>query len=572
MLLHRIAAGFLACALGAPVLVHAQGHAPLGTGFIPAPAELDRTPHAGPWSMRRPPRTDRASAYPLYRWPLDQPLGDDLVVVNYVDHASAGTIRDFMGGAHAYDGHTGTDIALLNFRAMDRGVGILAAASGTVEFVGASAPGAFDRSCTFAWPDDGNWIWIAYGDGTYHEYLHMRAWSMTVAPGESVQPGQLLGLVGSSGYSTAPHLHFETGDYLGGPYQRRDPFTGPFNPLPSLWAAQEDYEGDDPLRFTDMGVFTDAAVGGSVFNTSYCDIQEGIPAPVVFGATEPHIDLWLQFQGNPGDSFRVEVRKPNGEVYASYADALGGDARLDWFWVYWFWNGAISPADYGTWTARAYAGGGWVGATLSRETPFVVGASTVYAPRLRRAGRSFRINGSAQRDTLRVRPLSPAVTYALLNAPSFVTLQDSIVTVAATSTQPTRSAFFQVVATDAAARRDTAWYHVVDMSKPLEPPTADVGDPPASGAQIALAVVPNPARGATAFTFDLASPGRVELAIYDLAGRRVRALADGAREAGRHVARWDGRDASGRLAPPGLYVARLATQRDTRNTRFVVAR
>ena len=138
---------------------------------------------------------------------------------------------------------------------------------------------------------------------------------------------------------------------------RRDPYTGPSNPLPSLWQSQEAYQGDDPLRFTDMGVFGDAAVGGSVVNTTYCDIQESIQAPVVFGINEPHIDLWVQFEGNEADSFRVEVRRPGGSIYASYADALAEDARFGWFWVYWFWNGAVGPADYGTWTARTCVGG-----------------------------------------------------------------------------------------------------------------------------------------------------------------------------------------------------------------------
>ena len=53
---------------------------------------------------------------------------------------------------------------------------------------------------------------------------------------------------------------------------------GPFNPLPSLWQAQEPYVGSRPLQFKDLGVYTDTAVGGSVFDTDYCKIQEGIHA------------------------------------------------------------------------------------------------------------------------------------------------------------------------------------------------------------------------------------------------------------------------------------------------------
>ena len=109
---------------------------------------------------------------------------------------------------------------------------------------------------------------------------------MTVKAGETVVPGQMLGLVGSSGYSTAPHLRFESGDYSGpgGNYVFRRPSHGSANSLPSLWNVQDGYAGDDPFQVADLGVFTDAQVGGSVFNTSYCDVVNSIPQPLTFGA------------------------------------------------------------------------------------------------------------------------------------------------------------------------------------------------------------------------------------------------------------------------------------------------
>jgi len=45
--------------------------------------------------------------------------------------------------------------------------------------------------------------------------------------------------------------------------------------------------------------------------------------------------------------------------------------------------------------------------------------------------------------------------------------------------------------------------------------------------------------------------------IYDLQGRRVRTLVDGARPSGAGHATWDGRDDGGVLAPNGTYFARL---------------
>lgn len=54
----------------------------------------------------------------------------------------------------------------------------------------------------------GNWVRIDHGDGYTTIYAHMS--SITVAYGDYVEAGQLLGFVGSTGYSTGAHLHYET--------------------------------------------------------------------------------------------------------------------------------------------------------------------------------------------------------------------------------------------------------------------------------------------------------------------------------------------------------------------------
>jgi flagellar hook assembly protein FlgD len=53
--------------------------------------------------------------------------------------------------------------------------------------------------------------------------------------------------------------------------------------------------------------------------------------------------------------------------------------------------------------------------------------------------------------------------------------------------------------------------------------------------------------------FALAQPGEASVRIYDLAGRSVRTLASGLMLAGSKTLRWDRRDATGLVAPPGLY-------------------
>ena len=53
----------------------------------------------------------------------------------------------------------------------------------------------------------GNWIRIRHEDGSISVYGHMQ--TLNVAVGEVVQPGQLIAGMGSEGFSTGSHLHFE---------------------------------------------------------------------------------------------------------------------------------------------------------------------------------------------------------------------------------------------------------------------------------------------------------------------------------------------------------------------------
>ena len=57
--------------------------------------------------------------------------------------------------------------------------------------------------------------------------------------------------------------------------------------------------------------------------------------------------------------------------------------------------------------------------------------------------------------------------------------------------------------------------------------------------------------------FALPRNGPVEIAVFDLAGRRLRVLERGPRPAGRHRIGWDGRDDSGTLLRDGVYLVRM---------------
>jgi murein DD-endopeptidase MepM/ murein hydrolase activator NlpD len=53
----------------------------------------------------------------------------------------------------------------------------------------------------------GNLVVVEHGNGLETRYAHLS--SIRVVPGQQIRQGELVGLVGSTGHSTGPHLHYE---------------------------------------------------------------------------------------------------------------------------------------------------------------------------------------------------------------------------------------------------------------------------------------------------------------------------------------------------------------------------
>lgn len=135
-------------------------------------------------------------------------------ISNFVDHnPSINQLLDYNGGTRTYDiqgyNHKGTDIFTWPFgwyKMDNNNVEIVAAADGII--IGKDDDN-FDRNCSF---NAGNWnaVYLNHSDGSSSWYGHMKKNSLTSKNvGESVNAGEYLGIVGSSGSSTGPHLHFE---------------------------------------------------------------------------------------------------------------------------------------------------------------------------------------------------------------------------------------------------------------------------------------------------------------------------------------------------------------------------
>lgn len=99
-----------------------------------------------------------------------------------------GQVTTAFGTHRSYEYHPGMDFAA------SLGAPVTAPANGGVVFVGSV-------------PARGNVVILDHGAGVYSTYAHLQRAEVEV--GASVKPGQVIGRVGSTGFSTGPHLHWE---------------------------------------------------------------------------------------------------------------------------------------------------------------------------------------------------------------------------------------------------------------------------------------------------------------------------------------------------------------------------
>ncbi len=191
----------------------APGLGPRMDGLINTYARLFEDPRLMPaWP---PP------AEPFLTRPLDRPFP----ITSFFDHDTPflvqnGSLSTFWGRSEtdssiAYDGHTGWDFALAP---PER---ILAAAPGTVIFAGNSDDGCATPARA---------VILDHGNGYRTLYWHLSR--VGVELGQIVERSEPIGIVGSSGCSTGPHLHFQV-QYLG---RDVDPY-GWCGAEPDPWAS-----------------------------------------------------------------------------------------------------------------------------------------------------------------------------------------------------------------------------------------------------------------------------------------------------------------------------------------------
>ncbi len=184
----------------------------------------------------------------------------------YFDHDTLypNSLKDFNCQQFTYDtqdgyNHAGTDFFTFPFpwnKMENDEVEVIAAANGIIVY---KQDGNRDKNCE-AGIDIPFWnvIVLQHSDGTLTYYGHLKKNSVTQNNvGEMVSAGDYLGVVGSSGSSSTPHLHFEVNNEKNEPI---DPFSGECGDSVSLWETQKPY--------------VDAGINQITTNFAYINFQE----------------------------------------------------------------------------------------------------------------------------------------------------------------------------------------------------------------------------------------------------------------------------------------------------------
>jgi len=249
--------------------------------------------------------------------PIDCEPGVSCWIPNYVDLKPGPGVLDYTCGDASYDAdpggmHKGTDFAVRDLAAVRKGVDVLAAAAGIVLGLRDGVADTFYAEGSRASVQNvecGNGVRIQHHGGVTTQYCHLRNGSVRVKRGDQVSRGQVLGLVGISGMTTFPHLHFqvEQGQSV------LDPFVG-------LVRTKACGVGEQPLwdapalaklTYQPSTIFN---AGFSPEKPNQTSIRSGLYADTVFKPTEPAMVLWAEvFRVRAADQIVITITGPKGE-------------------------------------------------------------------------------------------------------------------------------------------------------------------------------------------------------------------------------------------------------------------
>ena len=292
-----------------------------------------------------PPATLKSA--PVLTLPVKCEVGRSCLVQKLVDHDVDPGRLDYRCGTLTTDGHDGVDIRLRTMNDMREGYAVVAAAAGQVLRTRDGEPDvSVHERVRVDGKDAGNGVVVDHGGGWETQYSHLRRNSILVKPGQRIAAGQTIGLIGMSGNSEFPHLHFSVrhdGKTI-------DPFTAssqgrPCNPSAAMEGSLWDRKAGDALRYVPTAVIT-AGFASSVPPKAVAQRSEVQPR---LSRTAPVL-LWVDVIGaKKGDIQKFSIDGPDGRPvhFEQLPVDTGG---LSWF----AYSGKRAPA--GGWMAGRYTG------------------------------------------------------------------------------------------------------------------------------------------------------------------------------------------------------------------------
>jgi murein DD-endopeptidase MepM/ murein hydrolase activator NlpD len=279
--------------------------------------------------------------------PVACEIGRDCFIQNYFDHDPGPDRRDYACGELSYDGHSGTDFRVADVPAMSRGVTVVAAASGTVKAVRDGMPDVkVDEAGRIAIKgrEAGNGVVIDHGGGWETQYSHLRLHSVLVRPGERVEAGAPLGLIGMSGLAEFPHVELAVRHDA----KTYDPFIGSGDPSAcggtsqALWAPEVLAQ----LKYLPTG----GLVSGFAREPPKSDLARQGAYDSEILENPPALVYWADvFGAQTGDEQVIRIKDPDGAVFAETSNRLN-ESKVSWF----AYSGRKRPPD--GWKPGAYRG------------------------------------------------------------------------------------------------------------------------------------------------------------------------------------------------------------------------
>lgn len=277
--------------------------------------------------------------------PIDCTLGEDCFIQNYVDMEPGADAKDFTCGPLAYNNHQGTDFRLRNRAALERPFAALATAPGKIVQVINNRPDHGFEEGAYTALDCGNAVMIDHGEGWMSQYCHLAEGSVSVRNGQTVERGQPIGDIGSSGGTSFPHLHYAIRIHNA----TIDPFVGVSPTACDAAEAVPLWKPGTPIFYAESAVL---GFGATRDFPNLEAMENGTLGALPEGETG-FFYIWAHVMGvKAGDTLRFLAFAPGGKLLANERFAITETKTI------FSANIGVEPADgdFTTWPPGTYEG------------------------------------------------------------------------------------------------------------------------------------------------------------------------------------------------------------------------